>query len=79
MLPLIAAMLMTAGIGAFIWIRNGIRKQYKERGWAMFILLIGALLIAGMMLGLPIPNPLDMIMAIFKPVYKPLIAWIEKG
>ncbi|WP_337103912.1 hypothetical protein [Paenibacillus sp. YIM B09110] len=79
MLPLIVAMLVVAGSGVLIWIRNGVRGQYRERGWSIFILTIAAALIASMMLGLPVPNPLDMIMALFKPVYIPLILWIEKG
>jgi hypothetical protein len=79
MLSLIAAMLIVATVGILIWVLGGNRGQYKERGWAMFILTIAAALIASMILGLPVPNPLDMIMALFKPVYNPLIIWIEKG
>lgn len=79
MLSIFVMTMLAAVTGTAIWIRNGAKQRYRERGWALFILLAGTLLAIGILLRLPIPNPTDWIMAIFSPVYKPIVGWVEGG
>lgn len=79
MLAVIIVTILAAATGTVIWIRNGAKQLFRERGWALFILLVGTLLAIGLLLRLPIPNPTDWIMTIFSPVYKPIVGWVEEG
>ena len=78
MLAPIVVVLLAVGTGAVIWKRNGDKNRLRERGWALFILLIGTLLITAQLLRLPVPNPADWISLIFAPVYKPILSWVEE-
>lgn len=79
MLSIIVMTMLAAATGTAIWIRNGAKQRFRERGWALFILLAGSLLAIGILFRLPVPNPTDWIMTIFSPIYKPIIGWIEEG
>jgi hypothetical protein len=78
MLMVVLVVVSAVASGAVIWIRNGKRRRYRERGWAMLILTIGTAMIIGLLLRVPLPNPLDAISAIYAPIYKPILAWIEE-
>lgn len=78
LLPILIALIAVA-IGTIIWIRNGQKQRFRERGWALLILLIGTLLTMGMLFHVPISNPIDWITTIFYPVLKPIKVWIEEG
>ncbi|WP_028608293.1 hypothetical protein [Paenibacillus harenae] len=79
MLAVIGIALLAVVIGTLIWIRNGIKKRPRERMWALFILLIGTAYAIGVQLRLPVPNPVDGVTFLFKPIYTPIISWIEEG
>ncbi len=78
MLPNLLVVLAAVISGVAIWVRNGNRQRNRERGWALFILMLGTAFILALLLRLPLPNPLDAISAIYKPIYKPIQAWIEE-
>lgn len=75
----IGIVLLAAGIGALIWIRNGAKRQKKERAWALLLLAAGAVLAVCLQMRLPVPNPTDAISAVFAPVYKPIIEWVKEA
>jgi ABC-type Co2+ transport system permease subunit len=78
MMSLIAIFLFTVSIGTVIWRRNSQKQRKRERGWALFILAIGTVLIMAMQLHVPLPTPVDWMIVLFSPVYKPIIRWIEE-
>lgn len=78
MLACIVVFLLAAATGTVIWVRNSNRLRFRERGWALFILIIGTVFIMAQILRIPVSNPADWIAAIFSPVYRPIIKWIEK-
>lgn len=78
MLAPIGIFLLAAATGAVIWKRNGDMHRLRERGWALFILTIGTLLIMALLFRIPVPNPTDWIKTIVGPIYRPIISWIEE-
>ncbi|OMF37170.1 hypothetical protein BK133_06070 [Paenibacillus sp. FSL H8-0548] len=79
MVSVFLVLLFAIAIGTIIWMRNGKKKRYRERGWAMVILALGTVLILAELMRFPIPNPVDWITTILSPVYKPILFWIEGG
>ncbi|MCA0758596.1 hypothetical protein KP806_26420 [Paenibacillus sp. N4] len=75
----IGIVLLAAGIGTLIWIRNGAKRQMKERAWALLLLAAGTALAVCLQMRVPVPNPADAVSAVFAPIYKPIIGWIEEG
>lgn len=79
MMALIVLLLSSVMVGTAIWRRNSKNNRQREGGWALVILIIGVGIMAAKHMHLPIPNPADWITAIFSPVYKPILKWIEEG
>ncbi|MGO4547533.1 hypothetical protein AB4Z29_22360 [Paenibacillus sp. 2TAB23] len=79
MLGPIILILFSIATGVIIWRHNGENGRYRERGWSLLILAIGALFSLAVLMNMPIPNPTDWISAILAPIYKPILAWIEEG
>lgn len=79
MLASILIVMLAVGVGILIWIHNGTKRRFRERKWAIFILLIGTLYMVGETLRLPLPNPADWIMAACSPISNPIISWIKEG
>ncbi|CAM4475015.1 hypothetical protein FHS16_004659 [Paenibacillus endophyticus] len=79
MLGPIILVLFAIATGIVIWRHNGGVGRFRERGWSLFILVIGALYSLAILLNMPIPNPTDWISAVLAPIYKPILAWIEEG
>jgi amino acid transporter len=78
MMAPIVVLLFAAFTGSMIWKRNGDKQLFRERGWALIILIIGTLLIIAMQFRIPVPNPTDWISAIFTPMSKPITKWVEE-
>jgi hypothetical protein len=78
MLASIVVFLFALGIATIIWNRNTKKKRFRERGWALFILAIGTVLILAQILRVSIPTPVDWIVKMTSPVYRPIMRWIEE-
>lgn len=78
MLALIVVVLLAAATGAVICNRNREQRLLRDRGWALFILIAGTLIIAAQMLRIPVPNPTDFIATILAPINKPIMGWLEE-
>ncbi|OBZ10359.1 hypothetical protein A7975_21715 [Bacillus sp. FJAT-26390] len=74
----IVVVLLAAFTGTVIWKRNRDKQRLRERGWALFILLIGTLLIIALQFRIPVPNPTDWISAVFTPMSRPITKWVEE-
>ncbi|MGO4179569.1 hypothetical protein AB4Z17_00205 [Paenibacillus sp. TAF43_2] len=79
MMALIVLFLFSVTVGTAIWRRNSKKNRHREGGWALVILVIGVGIMMAKLMHLPIPNPADWLTAIFSPVYKPILKWIEEG
>ncbi|WP_138753745.1 hypothetical protein [Paenibacillus sinopodophylli] len=79
MLAPVILVLLAAVIGFIIWKNNGEKERSRERGWSLFILVIGLWFSMAVLLRLPVPNPTDWISNLLAPIYKPILAWIEEG
>ncbi|NIK79403.1 hypothetical protein FHS15_004563 [Paenibacillus castaneae] len=79
MLASILIVLLAMVVGILIWKHNGTKRRFRERKWAIFILLIGTVYMVGQALRFPLPNPADWIMAVCSPISNPIISWIKEG